>query len=60
MSVFSTVKYTTVGLVGAFGRNQWQRGVLGRVDKLGFDRLVPKSWRYVMIGIARKKVSSDV
>ena len=52
-SSFRKVRYITVGFMGAFGRNEFQRGVLGRIDRL-LDRFVPKRKRYILIGIAEK------
>lgn len=54
LSVFSRVEYTAVGFLGAFGRSPFQRQVLGKIDRIIADRLVPASWRYIMIGIAAK------
>ncbi len=54
LSVFSSVQYTTVGFLGTFGRSARQRTVLGTLDRLGADRLVAESWRYILIGIANK------
>lgn len=54
LAPFSSVEFDTVGLTGALGRNQQQRRMLGAVDRLGLDRLVPPSWRYIMLGVARK------
>ncbi len=54
LSVFAEVKYTTVGFLGAFGRNGQGQALLGSLDRLIVDRLVPAAWRYVAVGIARK------
>lgn len=54
LSIFSEVKYRTVGFLGAFGRSSFQRSVFGRMDRIVIDKLVPKAWRYIMIGIAKK------
>jgi SAM-dependent methyltransferase len=54
LSPFSKVSYTTVGFAGTFGRTEAQRNVLGIADGLLIDRIVPVSWRYIMIGVARK------
>lgn len=54
LGVFSEVKYTTVGFLGAFGLNEFQRIVLGNIDQIIVDKLVPKTWRYIIIGIAKK------
>ncbi len=52
-SSFKSVKYITVGFWGAFGRNEKQRNILGRLDRL-FENIVPKGKRYILIGIAEK------
>lgn len=52
-SSFKSVKYITVGFWGAFGRNEKQRNILGRFDRL-FENIVPKGKRYILIGIAEK------
>ena len=53
LSIFSQVRYMTLGFLGALGRNEWQRNVLGAIDRK-LDPVVPERWRYLMIGIARK------
>ncbi len=53
-SIFSSFKYKTVGFLGTFGRNEWQRFILGLLDRLIFNYVTPQSWRYVIIGIAIK------
>ena len=54
LSVFSSFHYITVGFLGALGRNPLQRTILGKIDRAIADKLVPESWRYIIIGIARK------
>jgi SAM-dependent methyltransferase len=51
---FASVQYETMGFLGVFGRRDWQSNLLGGLDRKGFDRLVPKKWHYLMIGVARK------
>ncbi len=51
---FASVAYRTVGFSGAFGRSPRQQEMLGAVDRAGLDRLVPETWRYIIIGVARK------
>jgi SAM-dependent methyltransferase len=51
---FSKVQYTTVGFLGAFGRNERQRQLLGVADQVMFNRTVPESWKYIIVGIAKK------
>jgi SAM-dependent methyltransferase len=54
LAPFPSVEYETRGFAGTFGRSQAQRRLLGRLDRAGLDRLVPSTWRYIMMGIARK------
>jgi len=54
LDIFIEVRYTTVGFLGAFGLNEFQRTVLGRIDKAIIDKLVPETWRYIVIGVAKK------
>jgi SAM-dependent methyltransferase len=42
LNIFSDVKYTTAGFLGSFGRNEFQRAVLGNIDKVIVEKLVPK------------------
>lgn len=50
---FQKIDYKTVGFFGTFGKNEKQRQLYGKVDTF-FDKLVPKSYRYIMIGIVEK------
>jgi SAM-dependent methyltransferase len=50
---FEQLNYTTVGFLGAFGRTEWQRFFLGKIDNL-IESFIPKSARYIIIGIAVK------
>jgi len=50
---FSSLKYKTAGFFGTFGRTEKQRHLLGWLDNL-FNVLIPKSTRYILIGIAEK------
>ncbi|MGN6395526.1 MAG: class I SAM-dependent methyltransferase [Mucilaginibacter sp.] len=52
-SSFSSVKYTTTGFLGCFGRNEWQRNFLGKIDKT-FEYFIPPRNRYIIIGQAVK------
>ena len=54
LSLFSQYKYIAKGFLGAFGRNRKQRNILGRIDQTLLDHLIPESWRYIIIGIAKK------
>jgi SAM-dependent methyltransferase len=56
LAEFSTVDYELAGFLGTFGRTEAQRTVLGCFDKI-LVPLVPRSWRYIMAGVAAKAVS---
>lgn len=51
---FSRVEYCTLGVIGAFGRGERQRSLLGRLDSALLNRFVPEHWRYLIAGIATK------
>lgn len=50
---FRRLHIQTRGLLGAFGRSERQRNLLGRVDE-SCDRLIPTSWKYIAFGVAVK------
>lgn len=52
-SQFKRVQFITVGFLAAFGRNETQRRVLGKLDRI-VEKFIPKKKRYILIGIARK------
>lgn len=52
-SSFKSVKFITVGFLGAFGRTERQRTVLAKFDYF-FEKIVPEKTRYILIGIAVK------
>jgi SAM-dependent methyltransferase len=47
--------YQPIGFFAAFGRTESQRSFLGKLDT-SIDFLIPRSWRYVCVGVGRKKV----
>jgi SAM-dependent methyltransferase len=53
-SNYSEIKLKSVGFLGAFGRNEWQRDLLGTLDRIFFNYTIPDSWKYIIIGVARK------
>jgi SAM-dependent methyltransferase len=55
---FANVDYRLAGVLGAFGRSETQRTVLGLFDK-AIAPLTPKSWRYVMAGVAVKRAQDQ-
>lgn len=52
-SDYSKLEYTVTGLLGCFGRAEWQRRLLAAVDRVMVP-LVPQRWRYIMAGVALK------
>lgn len=54
LAPFSEVQLHTVGFLGVFGRTAAQRRLLSTVDRLCLSAVVPPSWRYVIVGLARK------
>ena len=52
-SSYRKLEYITVGFWGTFGRTETQRNILGRIDRV-FEKMIPKSKRYIAIGIAEK------
>jgi SAM-dependent methyltransferase len=51
---FKSYKYETSGILAAFGRTEWQRNILARIDQLIFNRIFPEHWKYIIYGIAEK------
>jgi SAM-dependent methyltransferase len=54
LGLFTQVTYRTVGFAGAFGRSRVLQNVLGNLDRMFLDRMVPERWRYIIVGVARK------
>lgn len=52
-SKFPVVKYKTTGFLALFGRTQKQRNLIGKIDSI-FDKIIPASWKYLVIGKAKK------
>lgn len=42
------------GFAGTFGRTEPQRNLLALADSYFFNKIVPKSWKYIISGVARK------
>lgn len=51
---FGTMEWSSAGFLGAFGRSEMQRSALGWIDSVLFDRITPRSARYVGFGVAKK------
>lgn len=52
-SCFKKTSYITTGFLGCFGRNEWQRNFLGKVDKV-LDPFLSFKNKYIIIGQAVK------
>lgn len=50
---FSEVEIQTIGLLGVFGRRDWQAQILGTIDQC-FERVVKNEWKYIVSCICRK------
>ncbi|MCO5272952.1 MAG: class I SAM-dependent methyltransferase [Cyclobacteriaceae bacterium] len=51
---YENVSFESVGFLGAFGRNEWQRSILGHLDTVIFDKFLSRKMRYVVFGVATK------
>lgn len=51
---FSRVDYETTGVLGLCGRTPQMYRLLGRLDGVLLDRIVPQNARYIVYGAARK------
>jgi SAM-dependent methyltransferase len=51
---FSCVNYLTTGFLGNLGRSEGQRNLLGSIDSIFSNHIVPERWRYIVVGVARK------
>lgn len=51
---FSNYSLLSTGFSGVLGKNENQKMILGKVDRFLFNRVFPKSWKYIMYGYARK------
>jgi len=54
LSPFEAARCGTRGVMGTLGRTERQREILGRLDALFFNAVVPRRWHYVAFGVARK------
>ena len=52
-SKYSELDYISYGFFSAFGRNEYQRNILGYLDKI-IDRFIKPSSKYIVLGVARK------
>lgn len=54
LAPFERVELNTAGFLGAVGRTDNQRRILGSLDSLVGDWVVPRSWNYIAFGAAFK------
>ncbi len=51
---FSSIELKTTGFLATFGRSESQRKFLSFFDRILFNHITPKSWRYIGYGVAVK------
>lgn len=51
---YKSIKYNTVGFLGAFGKSETQRNVFGEIDSLLFDWSLSAKMKYIVFGVASK------
>jgi SAM-dependent methyltransferase len=51
---FSEKVMKTTGFAGTFGRSEWQRNTLGKLDQMVLSHVVPSNWHYIVYGWAVK------
>jgi SAM-dependent methyltransferase len=51
---FQSLSYDTTGFSAAFGRTEGQRNILAKLDQMLLNHISPKSWKYVIYGVAVK------
>ena len=54
LNKFENVCFDIIGFSGAFGRTEKQRKILGIADYYFFEKIVPNTWKYILLGAARK------
>jgi len=52
---FNCLSYDTKGFLGCFGMNEVQRKILGNIDSLIFDKILPKNYLYCFFGAFIKR-----
>lgn len=48
-----------VGFLGAFGRSERQRRMLGKIDRYFLNYLLPSTWKYILVGLGKKGHSQE-
>lgn len=57
---FESVDYQTAGFLGAFGRTEFQRRLLGKIDTALVERIVDNKMKYIIFGVAKKPMTTDM
>lgn len=57
-NMFSHIEYKCLGFLGAFGRTEKQRCILGLIDRY-FDRFLPDNMKYI-ISVAAQKTAGKI
>ena len=52
---YHALEFRTAGFLGAFGRSESQRNMLGKVDTWIFDRMASDAMKYIVFGLAAKE-----
>lgn len=51
---FEELTFECCGFLGTFGRSEFQKNILGKIDSIVFDKILPNNLKYVVYGIATK------
>jgi SAM-dependent methyltransferase len=51
---FKKKDINSTGVFATFGRNETQRNFLAKMDKMIFNYICPKNWKYIVYGVAEK------
>ena len=50
---FKKTQYEAYGFFGAFGRKEWQRYLLSKIDKI-INKFIPANYKYIVYGVCEK------
>jgi SAM-dependent methyltransferase len=59
LSPFASTDWSSAGFTAAFGRKESHRRLLGAVDSVLFEWVVPRPWNYIAFGVSRKATSTE-
>ena len=51
---FEIISQKTLGFLGCFGRNEYQRSFLSMFDKLFFNHFIPSEYHYILFSVLKK------